>query len=676
MKTTNWLCCLLVVCVCLVEARYKIRRPQLSPPQPPKLMFKKSWPIAHRISVGNTMHINGNFPPKRMSQKPPNYRIRRPPMFNVPPTIWKNQMPIRAPLNNHAVLPQRPPVKEFHAVNKMPEYSPEYRPEAAVLPPTHRGGIDDDKGPIHTIPAPNLSPMDKPFNNEANADETSRRQQPTDSTYKVNPHGSLLPNFDLATITSLTPQKTVTSPTPVQHQYEVTESNDISQKEYQTVLPTFLPPEFATLSTLVNPDLQTNDVYLNNHPASNIGLIGTNIQLGQPNLPMQTNLHSSLHVGFPGTAAQTPYIINQQIPDLHVGHPAPAGPPLSATQLYDLLNSFPQKMPEQYQTGQQPQLQQHILQQQLGQFFQPTGVTGFSQPQMQSFNYDEQDNKEQQQQQVLFNQDYAAGRVNTNYNVGPESPLNEEENAGLQQNEDLAYIADGNEQLENNIEYEQTNNQKDQTTYFNKVANNDAMSTQFYTTLPNREAAEKLAALAAAGNVNSQLIGQLRKQQQQQQQQQENVQTDETMPPNHKNEEYKTNEQINDDDHYDQNYYQDRVQNRQKQRQKEHEQQLQQYEERQKEYDRQQQQQQQQRQRQNPYSNKRPLRIMVPDENDYSNTEIQNDEPKENTEVEYEYENDEADAGNSQANASFDGRTSYDRSNVEFGSRLNPKSGV
>lgn len=160
-----------------------------------------------------------------------------------------------------------------------------------------------------------------------------------------------MPNFDLATITSLTPQKTVTSPTPVQHQYEVTESNDISQKEYQTVLPTFLPPEFATLSTLVNPDLQTNDVYLNNHPASNIGLIGTNIQLGQPNLPMQTNLHSSLHVGFPGTAAQTPYIINQQIPDLHVGHPAPAGPPLSATQLYDLLNSFPQKMPEQYQTG-------------------------------------------------------------------------------------------------------------------------------------------------------------------------------------------------------------------------------------------------------------------------------------------------------------------------------------
>lgn len=124
----------------------------------------------------------------KFSRSIPYSRIRRPPMFNVPSTIWKNQIPIRTSLNNHAVLPQRPPVKEFHTVNKMPEYSPEYRPEAAVLPPTHRGGVDDDKGPIHTIPAPNLSPMDKPFNNEVNIEENSR-QQTTDVTYKINPHG-------------------------------------------------------------------------------------------------------------------------------------------------------------------------------------------------------------------------------------------------------------------------------------------------------------------------------------------------------------------------------------------------------------------------------------------------------------------------------------------------------
>ena len=64
---------------------------------------------------------------------------------------------------------------------------------------------------------------------------------------------------------------------------------------------------------------------------------------------------------------------------------------------------------------------------------------------------------------------------------------------------------------------------------------------------------------------------------------------------------------------------------------------------------------------------------MVPDENDYSNTEPQNDEKKENTEIEYEYENDETDIRNSQ---SFDERSSYDQSNAEFGSRLSPKTGI
>ncbi|XP_076278674.1 uncharacterized protein LOC143208282 isoform X2 [Lasioglossum baleicum] len=649
MKATNWICWLLVLYVCLVEARYKIRRPPLPPPPPPKHVYKKPWPIAHRISTGNTMYINGNFPPKRMPQKPLNYRVRRPPMFNMPATMWKNQIPIRVPVNNHVVLPQRP-LKEFHNVNKLSEYSAEYRPEAAVLPSTHRGSIDDDKGPIHTIPAPNLSIMDKPFSGEINSQDTIHRQQATDATYKINPHGSLLPNFDIATIsTSLAPQKPVTSPTPTHH-YEVTESNDVNQKDYQTVQPTFLTQDFAAgVSTVVNPDLQTNDVYLN-QPASNIGLIGTNIQLDQPNLPMQTNLHSYLHVGFPETAGQTPYIINQQIPDLHVGHPAPAGPPLSATQLYDLLNSFPQKMPEQYPSGQQPQLQQHILQQQLGQFFQPTGVTGFSQPQMQSFNYEEQDNKERQQQQVLLNQDYVAGRVNTNYNVGSEAAAEEPE-GNNQGNDDISYIAESSEPVENNIEYDDMNDQAPQATYFNKAVHNNN-----YATLPNRDAAETLAALAAAGNVNSQLIGKLQKQQQQQQQ--EATQNDEAIPSNHKLEDYDTNQQINEN--YDQKSDQDRLRNRQKQRLQE-----QQYEERQ-EYDK-----QQHRQRQTSvYNNKRPLRIMVPDENEYNNGEPQNDNVQENPDGEFEYEDDDGDVTNSQTN----GNRTSNQSSSEFGSRLSPKA--
>lgn len=43
------------------------------------------------------------------------------------------------------------------------------------------------------------------------------------------------------------------------------------------------------------------------------------------------------------------------------------------------------------------------------------------------------------------------------------------------------------------------------------VRDHHGMPSQYYTTLPNRETAEKLAALAAAGNVNSHLIGHLKK---------------------------------------------------------------------------------------------------------------------------------------------------------------------
>lgn len=107
------------------------------------------------------------------------HRIRRPPVFNVaPPNGWKtHQISAMGILNNHATLPQRPPVKEFHSLSKVHEYSPEYRPEAVIIPPSHRGGIDDDKGPIHTIPAPNLSPADKPYNlMESKASEKSHHE--------------------------------------------------------------------------------------------------------------------------------------------------------------------------------------------------------------------------------------------------------------------------------------------------------------------------------------------------------------------------------------------------------------------------------------------------------------------------------------------------------------------
>jgi len=154
---------------------------------------------------------------------------------------------------------------------------------------------------------------------------------------------------------SLPPQRLAANSIP--HQYEVTEGNDVAVKEYQTVPAAILQPQDLDVtrlySIIMNNPSQANQLFANHPVISNMDIAGpTNVQFDQSSVPMQTNLRTSLHVGFPAVASQTPYTVTQQIPaDLHVGHPAPAGPPLSATQLYELLNNFPHKFPEQYTSG-------------------------------------------------------------------------------------------------------------------------------------------------------------------------------------------------------------------------------------------------------------------------------------------------------------------------------------
>lgn len=115
-------------------------------------------------------------------------------MYNALSITWKNQLPIRAPLNNGVNLPQRAPVKDFYSINKLAEYSPEYRPGLVVLPTIHREDIDDDKGPIHTIPAPNLSLAAKPYESLINSEETAdRRLMATD--YNTTAQSKFVFNF-------------------------------------------------------------------------------------------------------------------------------------------------------------------------------------------------------------------------------------------------------------------------------------------------------------------------------------------------------------------------------------------------------------------------------------------------------------------------------------------------
>lgn len=279
--------------------------------------------------------------------------------------------------------------------------------------------------------------------------------------------------------------------------------------------------------------------------------------------------------------------------------------------------------------------QQHILQQQLGQIFQPDVVTSFSQPQMHSFNYDEQAN--QLQQQILPDQDYTSESVTADYNLGSKSSMDTRKQNDAHVNEEFMYSIDGIEQSKNNIDNEEMTHPINQATYFDKMADSSAISTKFYTTLPNREAAEKLAALAAAGHVNSRLINQLQKQQE------EDTQKN-PMPLNHKNDDDLENQQQNNDDEH--------MHNQQKLYHK-----SQQYDHR------------QNFKLQN--NEKLPLQITIPDEKDdyiTSDDNQQSNTKRDNTDIEYEYEDGEIE--DPQSTISFKTTSHNNNSYAEFGTRL------
>lgn len=89
--------------------------------------------------------------------------------------------------------------------------------------------LDDEKGPIHTIPAPNLSLADKP--------KQVHIHQPHQSKPPPPHHQQLLqPHFESTTLRVLKPQPTLV------HQYQVTESPDHGDKLLHQDIPTEIPP--------------------------------------------------------------------------------------------------------------------------------------------------------------------------------------------------------------------------------------------------------------------------------------------------------------------------------------------------------------------------------------------------------------------------------------------------
>ncbi|RZC35469.1 hypothetical protein BDFB_000520 [Asbolus verrucosus] len=393
--------------------RFKYRGPHPPPKPPPFPQYAKKW------------------------QHPPRHPVRSRPIPVHMPSQHKIPMGVAPSVNRPIALPVRTFWKNTQTTFRTPiEKQPYVAAESIVVPkkvflsspaivaqeysnniPTPYKTIKQigEKGPIHTIPAPNLSPADKPFIVE----EVRQNQRQPETTY-------------------VQIQKA--------HQYQVTEVPEQNQK--QTFYKSYYDQQQQTQN------LQQNEAFLN------------------------------------GVANQ-----------------------VSPNELYQLINAYPQQ-PQLVEAltvpvmQQQEYLQQIPLLAQQAQALQPhqnfveqiqKATDKISnQPEYHSFNYEEQSqdysNKNVKKKEL-------SSLVTAGYNLEPvESLLLARNNPidSLAQSQYVQNYFDTRDENANNVEPDARPSQE--------AVKNRSESSGFYVSLPNKEAADTLASLQAAGKINSNLM--------------------------------------------------------------------------------------------------------------------------------------------------------------------------
>ncbi|PSN53483.1 hypothetical protein C0J52_09346 [Blattella germanica] len=451
-------------------------------------------PQLHQHYLWNGPHHNLPHMPLNLHNPRPQFQFKGPNLL-LPttklPTSWKLEGGLghgfKAPLLKQPFLPSPP--SEFSYQPPKLSLSLPQPPVVSAISNT----IDDDKGPIHTIPAPNLSPSGNTNLNHHILQHEVPFSTPVAASF---PH------------TQVTIQKS--------HGYEVREpSNDQTGHTPEGVATYYAPDPDPSL------------------PA--------------PKIPATTDPHSHPSNGkIPADLLQPQSHSGFQILDSNGG----VSNTLSSQELFQLLHS-PQQQQQQPQQPlvdsygvpliQQPQLQQHLQQQAA--LFPPSNflkhdgkessdvlktIRDEFSPDYQTFNYEEQYQGSARQPESYVSYEQQEGSENipsvTVVRKSPESTITSFQDQDYEQKansvtDDEAYYdnAATNADAENQEDYEEEANDVNQneprppTSYYQQINDgNGALASSYYTTLPNREAAETLATLAAAGNINSNLANHLR----------------------------------------------------------------------------------------------------------------------------------------------------------------------
>ncbi|XP_050498237.1 probable serine/threonine-protein kinase DDB_G0280133 [Diabrotica virgifera virgifera] len=395
-------------------------------------------------------------------------------------SFWKNPVaPVK--LQQEVVfktpLPTPPPEKPFRSAPSIPTSQEfDYHIQTNQIPTAHINPIKQigEKGPIHTIPAPNLSLKDKPLHIEEVRNDISF------------PHPS---HHNAHLSTQVTIQKS--------HEYQVTEPPEHNQKlfraqqEHQKQIQRQIQKQIQQMhqQTVQQELLNQQQQELHEHQQE---------LHHQQQQELHNHQQQELHNQQQFLLATDQSSVHQTL------EPNPQGDiilsnNLSPKDLYQLVSAnYPQLQIPKATSNANVQLfspDPGFLEQFPQESIQIASDKISFQPEYHSFNYDEQAH-----QKSLAKKDMSS-LVSATYNLGGDKISSRNSVDPLAQAEIVqSYFDSRSDVADNNIEADAKSNTK------KDIVDEKLIETTFYSSLPSKEAAERLAQLQTAGKVNSNLM--------------------------------------------------------------------------------------------------------------------------------------------------------------------------
>lgn len=415
-------------------------------------------------------------------------------------SFWKNTQ------SNNIKIPQEKPYippheKPFLAAPSISSQELDYHIQTNSIPTTHTNPIKQvgEKGPIHTIPAPNLSLKDKPIVVEEvkyqhklpyNNIEPTHQYQVTELPEPLTKGKLYRGQQQLLQQQQILPQQ-LYQQQPIHQSLQQQQHQQLQQQQLQQQqLQQLQQEQFLQHGLQKQVEVLPQQVY---YTTDTINLPPT------LNLPTQKLPQGDIYIG------------SQLNPELYklIGTAYPQQPQI---QVQETQQKFYQPKKQQQVPNYQALLAQQLFQPEQPSFEQlkpddsdrsASEKISFE-PEFHSFNYDEQAH---QKIQKGLSKEQLSSLVTAAYSLNSNTPSISSRNSldPLAQAQLIQNYFDTRSDVDKNDVEPDAKPSLDQKSESDKVKE-ELLSSSYFSSLPNKEAADRLAHLQAAGKVNSNLM--------------------------------------------------------------------------------------------------------------------------------------------------------------------------